>query len=83
MIKIDQDCHQLAGYPFFKAGHYAGPFVDCSSLCQLCFCFCFNFLISLLNICCGYPENQSQSDGSFEQPKDMLNVMGRKKDNFT
>ena len=48
-----------------------------------CVFFCFNFLISLLNICCGYPENQSQSDGSFEQPKDMLNVMGRKKDNFT
>ena len=37
-----------------------------------------NFLISILNICCGYSKEPSQWDGSFEHPKQMLKLMSKK-----
>ena len=37
-----------------------------------------NFLISLPKICCGYSKEPSQWDGSFEHPKHMLEIMGKK-----
>ena len=38
------------------------------------------FLIQ--NICCGYSKEQSQCDGSFEHPKHILKLMGKKKKNL-
>ena len=35
------------------------------------------------NICCGYSKEPSQLDGSFEHPKHVLKLMGKKKLNFT
>ena len=37
-----------------------------------------NFLILNQNICCGYSKEPSQGDGSFEHPKHMLKLMGKK-----
>ena len=36
------------------------------------------FLFLNQNICCGYSNEPSQSDGSFEHPKHMLKLMGKK-----
>ena len=36
------------------------------------------FLFLNQNICCGYSKEPSQWDGSFEQPKHMLKLMGKK-----
>ena len=35
-------------------------------------------LFLIQNICCGYSKEQSQWDGSFEHPKCMLKLMGKK-----
>ena len=37
-----------------------------------------NFLISQQNICCGHSKELSQLDGSFELPKHMLKLIGKK-----
>ena len=36
------------------------------------------FLFLNQNICCGYSKEPSQCDGSFEHPKHMLKLMGKK-----
>ena len=36
------------------------------------------FLFLNQNICCGYSKEPSQWDGSFEHPKHMLKIMGKK-----
>ena len=36
------------------------------------------FLFFNQNICCGYSKEPSHWDGSFEHPKHMLKVMGKK-----
>ena len=36
------------------------------------------FLFLNQNICCGYSKEPSQGDGSFEHPKHMLKLMGKK-----
>ena len=36
------------------------------------------FLFLNQNICCGYSKEPSQRDGSFEHPKHMLKLMGKK-----
>ena len=36
------------------------------------------FLILNQNICCEYSKEPSQLDGSFERPKHMLKLMGKK-----
>ena len=36
------------------------------------------FLFLNQNICCGYSKEPSQRDGSFEHPKQMLKLMGKK-----
>ena len=36
------------------------------------------FLFLNQNICCGYSKEPSQGDGSFEFPKHMLKLMGKK-----
>ena len=36
------------------------------------------FLFLNQNICCGYSEEPSPWDGSFEPPKQMLKMMGKK-----
>ena len=38
----------------------------------------FFFLFLYQNICCGYSKEPSQCDGSFEHPKHMLKLMGKK-----
>ena len=35
-------------------------------------------LFLILNICCGYSEEPSQRDGSFENPKHMFKLVGKK-----
>ena len=35
-------------------------------------------LFLILNICCGYSKEPSQWDGSFEHPKHMFKLMGKK-----
>ena len=37
-----------------------------------------NFLIYQPNICCGYSKEPSQRVGSFQYPKHMLKIMGKK-----
>ena len=37
-----------------------------------------NFLLLNQNLCCGYSKEPSQWDGSFEHPKHMLKIMGKK-----
>ena len=37
------------------------------------------FLFLNQNICCGYSKEQSHREGSFEHPKHMLKLMGKKK----
>ena len=37
------------------------------------------FLFLNQNICCGYSKEPSQWDGSFEHPKHMFKLMGKKK----
>ena len=36
------------------------------------------FLLFNQNICCGYSKEPAQWDGSFEHPKNMLKLMGKK-----
>ena len=36
------------------------------------------YLLFSQNICCGYSKEPSQCDGSFEHPKHMLKIMGKK-----
>ena len=36
------------------------------------------FLFLYQNICCGYAKKPSQRDGSFEHPKHMFKLMGKK-----
>ena len=36
------------------------------------------FLFLIQNICCGYSKEPSQWDGSFEHPKHMIKLMGKK-----
>ena len=36
------------------------------------------FLFLIQNICCGYSKESSQLDDSFEHPKHMIKLMGRK-----
>ena len=38
----------------------------------------FIFLYLNKNICCGYSKEPSQKDGSFEHPKHMLQLIGKK-----
>ena len=38
----------------------------------------FIFLFLNQNICCGYSKEPSQGDASFEHPKHMLSLMGKK-----
>ena len=35
-------------------------------------------LFVIQNICCGYSKEPSQGDGSFEHPKHMFELMGKK-----
>ena len=35
-------------------------------------------LFLIQNICCGYSKEPSQRDGSFEHPKHMFKIMGKK-----
>ena len=35
-------------------------------------------LFLILNICCGYSKEPSHCDGSFEHPKHMFELMGKK-----
>ena len=37
------------------------------------------FLFLNQNICCGYSKEPSEGDGSFEHPKHMLEIMGKKR----
>ena len=37
-----------------------------------------SFFISHQNICCGYSKEPSQGDGSFEYPKHMFKLIGKK-----
>ena len=36
------------------------------------------FLFLIQNICCGYSKELSQGDGSFEHPKHVFKLMGKK-----
>ena len=41
--------------------------------------YCNFFSLFLIqNICCGYSKEQSQRDGSFEHPKHIFKLMGKK-----
>ena len=51
----------------------------CSPGLQIRVCIGKLFSLFLIqNICCGYSKESSQGDGSFEHPKHMFKLMGKK-----
>ena len=71
--------------PFDTPQHYGNKKINLDEVIVICSRapdkVCIGKLFSLFliqNICCGYSKEPSQSDGSFEHPKHMSKLMGKK-----